>query len=357
MSVMRQGICRILGEGRRRSQCGEEKGASDVPACSMRGSCEMLDAARCVSIPPCRVRGKRKRGRTERYQHSVMPDRLIVVTGANGNVGAPLVDALAEQGISVRAAIHGAESAFTADVETVHFDFTDRQTWTPGFRDAQGLFVLRPPHLSNVETTIHPALDAAIAAGVGHVVTLSVMGAGANPFLPHRRIEKHVESQPVAWTHVRPGFYMQNLSGTHRAGICKHDEIIVPAGEGRANWVDTRDIGELAAMVLAEGAEHDKCIYEPTGPEALTYHAVAGILSDVLDRKIQYDRPGLWRYVQHMRRDTNFDLGFILFSCLLHTLVRLGRSSRVTDDVETVLGRPPRSLRDFAEDYADVWRS
>jgi uncharacterized protein YbjT (DUF2867 family) len=285
-----------------------------------------------------------------------MSDRPIVVTGANGNVGAPLVDALAERDVPVRAAVHREETAFSVEVETVHFDFTDEETWTPAFHDARGLFVLRPPHLSDVETTIHPAIDAAIGAGVEHVVTLSVMGAGSNPFLPHRRIEKHVEAQPVAWTHVRPGFYMQNLSGTHRVGIRRHDEIIVPAGDGAANWIDTRDIGELAAGVLAEGKAHDEQIYEPTGPAALDYHAVADILTEVLGRDIRYERPGLWRYVQHMRRDTDFELGFILFSCLLHTLVRLGRSAGITDDVKTVLGRPPRSFRDFAEDYADVWR-
>jgi uncharacterized protein YbjT (DUF2867 family) len=109
-------------------------------------------------------------------------------------------------------------------------------------------------------------------------------------------------------------------------------------------------------VVLAEGSQHDECIYEPTGPNALDYHEGAAILSDVLGREIRYERPSLWRYVRHMRRDTEFELGFTLFSCLLHTLVRLGRSERITDDVEMVLDRPPRSFRTFAEDYADVWR-
>jgi uncharacterized protein YbjT (DUF2867 family) len=285
-----------------------------------------------------------------------MRDRTIVVTGATGNVGAPLVKALAERPVSVRAAVHDESAAVDAAVDTVPFDFTVRETWGPAFQGASGLFVLRPPSLSTVEASINPAIDAAVAAGVDHIVTLSVIGAGGNPLLPHRRIERHVESTGRAWTHVRPGFYMQNLSGTHRAGIRKHDEIIVPAGTGAANWVDTRDIGALAAAVLAEGEAHHECIYEPTGPEALPYHAVAARLSDVLDRPITYERPGLWRYIRHMRADTDASLGFILFSCLLHTLVRLGQSERITDDVGAVLGRPPRSLRDFAEDYADVWR-
>ncbi len=285
-----------------------------------------------------------------------MANRPIVVTGANGNVGVPLVEALAEWGVFVRAAVHSEETTFNAEVETVRFDFTDETTWASTFRNARSLFVLRPPHLSNVEAAIHPALDAAIEAGVEHVVTLSVMGAGANPFLPHRRIEKYVEAQPVAWTHVRPGFYMQNLSGTHQTGIARYDEIIVPAGDGAANWIDTRDIGELAAVILAEGREHNGCVYEPTGPKALDYHEVANVLSDVLGREIRYRRPGLWRYIQHMRQDTDFELGFILFSCLLHTLVRFGLSTRITDDLEVLLGRPPRSIHDFVEDHASAWR-
>lgn len=285
-----------------------------------------------------------------------MSDGALVVTGANGNVGAPLVEALAEREVQVRAAVHGDPDTVDASVETIPFDFDDPYTWGAAFREASGLFVLRPPHISNVEDAINPAIDAAVAAGVEHVVTLSVMGADSNPFLPHRRIEKHVEGMDVAWTHLRPGFYMQNLSGTHRTSIRQHDEVIVPAGEGAANWVDTRDIGALAAVVLAEGGEHDTCVYEPTGPETLNYHEVAEILSDVLDREITYDRPSLWRYVRHMRRDTDFEIGFILFSCILHTLVRLGQSERITDDIEHVLGRPPRTIRDFAEDYVDVWR-
>jgi uncharacterized protein YbjT (DUF2867 family) len=284
-----------------------------------------------------------------------MNDGAIVVTGANGNVGAPLVEALAKRGEPVRAAVHEKREALDAAVETVPFDFEDRRTWEASFRKARALFVLRPPHISKVETSINPAIDTAVEAGVEHVVTLSVMGAGETPFLPHRRIEKHVESTGVAWTHVRPGFYMQNLSGTHREGIRRHDEIIVPAGNGAANWVDTRDIGELAAVVLAEGTDHHECTCEPTGPEALTYHEVAEILSEVLGRDISYECPSLWRYVQHMRTDTGFNLGFILFSCIPHTIVRLGRSERITNDVERVLGRSPRTLRDFCEDYAEVW--
>ena len=280
----------------------------------------------------------------------------IVVTGANGNVGAPLVERLVALDQPVRAAVHGSADGFAPGVQVVDFDFTDPGTWPAAFGGARALFVLRPPHISDVESDIFPALEAALEAGVEHVVTLSVMGAGDNPFLPHRRIEKQIEASEVGYTHIRPGFFMQNLTGAHRAGIRKHDEVIVPAGTGRANFVDTRDVADVAAVALAEGEPHFGRAYEPTGPEALDYHAVAEALSAVLGRTITYNEPGLIAYIRHMREDTDYELGFILFSCLLHTIVRMGRSERVTEDVRKVTGRPPRSMRQFVEDHADVWR-
>jgi uncharacterized protein YbjT (DUF2867 family) len=57
-----------------------------------------------------------------------MRDQALVVTAANGNVGAPLAEALAERGAPVRAAVHGEHDAFDAEVETVSFDFEDPDT-------------------------------------------------------------------------------------------------------------------------------------------------------------------------------------------------------------------------------------
>lgn len=290
---------------------------------------------------------------------------LTTVTGATGNVGLPALRSLCDTGRTLtRAATrsgHETRDLEVAPNDEVPFDFTDPDTYEATFAGTNSLFLMRPSHISDVEDAIFPAVDAAIEHGVEHIVTLSVMGADTNPFLPHRRLETYVEqhaSNPdndLHYTHIRPGFFMQNLSTHHRAGIRDLDEIIVPAGDGRANFVDTRDVGELAACVLLEGAPHFNTAYEPTGSQTYDYHQVSDILADVLDRKIAYNRPGYLRYIFHMT-SKGYGTGFVLFSCLLHSVVRFGWSERLTDDIQDVLHRQPRTMREFIRDHADLWQ-
>lgn len=279
--------------------------------------------------------------------------RLIVLTGASGNVGGPALEYLVEHTeLDVRAATRSGTEL--TDVDEVAFDFANPETHDKTFEGSDGLFLMRPNAISDVEDVIFPAVDAAFETGVEHIVTLSVQGADKNKWLPHRRLEKYVESCDVAWTHIRPGFFMQNLITVHLAGIREEGEIIVPSGNGKANFVDTRDVGAMAAKVFEEGETHFGKAYEPTGPALHDYHEVAEILSEVLGRSIDYNKPGYLRYIRYMLGH-DYEIAFILFSCLPHTMVRLGFSEKLTDDVEAVLGRKPRSLPEFVRDHRNIF--
>lgn len=91
----------------------------------------------------------------------------------------------------------------------------------------------------------------------------------------------------MEYTLLRASFFMQNLLEVHRPDIVEHGEIFVPAGNGKTSFVDARDIGEAAAIVLTESG-HVNQAYDLTGPEALDYGEVATIFSDVLGRSITY---------------------------------------------------------------------
>jgi uncharacterized protein YbjT (DUF2867 family) len=185
--------------------------------------------------------------------------------------------------------------------ETVPLDFQDRTTFAAAVRGVERLFLLRPPQIARVRDTLNPFLDAAKSGGVRHIVFLSLMGAERNPFVPHRVVEQHLMRLGVPYTLLRPGFFMQNLSGTHAEDIVRYGEIIVPAGEGRTSFLDARDIAEAAAVVLTEPG-HEGQAYTLTGAEALTYGEAAAILTKALGQTIAYRRPSLWRFVRYMRR-------------------------------------------------------
>lgn len=284
--------------------------------------------------------------------------RTIFVTGATGNVGRPLVDHLGDADVDVIAGVRSREDidSLPEGVKARKLDFEEPSTWSEAFEGVDGLFIVRPPPISNVRETINPSIERALASGVDHVVTLSLLGAEKNPVVPHRKIETYVESTGVRYTHLRPSFFMQNLSTTHRAEIRDEGRIIVPAGAGETSFVDCRDIAEVAALALLDPEEHAMRAHDITGSCALSYHDVAEVFSEVLGREIRYDEPSVLEFYRY-RRFRGEPLGFLMVTTALYTVARLGLADTVTHDFEQLTGHEPRSLEEFVRDYRQVWET
>ena len=279
----------------------------------------------------------------------------ILVTGATGTVGTPLVADLRDSGALVRVASRTPETArdrFGDDVEYVEFDLARPETWGCTLESVDRLFLLIPPD-AGVDP-VREFVDAADRVGVSHVVTLSILGAEKLPVLPHRRVEKHVEGRGPDYTFLRASWFMQNLSEIHRREIVEHDELFVPAGDGVLSFTDARDVAAVAAVALTEPG-HENRAYDLTGPDALDFHAVATVFSGVLDREITYESPSRLAFARHMYARGE-PLGFVAFMVLEYSVVRLGFSGRTTDTVEAILGRPPTALRAFVEDYREEFQ-
>lgn len=85
------------------------------------------------------------------------------------------------------------------------------------------------------------------------------------------------------WTILRPGFFAENLIGAYRSDIWA-GRVFVPAGDGRVAFVAGRDLGAVAALALLDPADHAGRAYHLTGPHALGFTDVAGLLSAALGR-------------------------------------------------------------------------
>ena len=295
-----------------------------------------------------------------------MPARPVLVTGATGNVGRHVVDELAAAGAPVRAAagspqgLRGLGDTVTlrqhATISPVVLDFTDPATWAAAYAGVEQMFLLRPPQLGRPKTQMLPSLETARAAGVRQVVFVSLQGAEANRFVPHAAIESWLRGSGLSWTFVRASFFMQNLTTTHLSDIRDRDEIMVPAGRGATAFVDTADVGAVAAAALLHPDRHRHRAWTPTGPTALTYAEVAQTLTDTLGRPISYPAPGALRYTLHARRALHMPWGMVAVTTAIYTAARLGKAAGLTDDVEQVTGRAPTSFEAFAHTHADRWR-
>jgi NAD(P)H dehydrogenase (quinone) len=131
------------------------------------------------------------------------------------------------------------------------------------------------------------AVDAAVDAGVKHIIYLSMIKAAPDATFilsrDHFGTEEYIRNSGVPYTFLRVGLYTDNVP----QNVSVDDVIRVPAGEGRAAWVTRDDIADVAVAVLT-GSGHLERTYNITGPEALTMAETAEILSAAVKRKIIY---------------------------------------------------------------------
>lgn len=285
---------------------------------------------------------------------------MILLTGATGTTGIEVVRELAHLGAKdVRAMVRNpARAATIVDVgfEVVEGDFDRPETLAVALEGAERALLLSAPDPRQVEQQGR-FIEAARRAGVRHVVKVSAVGADANAAGGfgkwHGQTEDELKASGLAWTMLQPNFFMQNVLGQARS-ITAEGRVYQAAGEGRASFVDARDVAAVAAKALTEDGHEGKS-YVVTGPEALSLHEVAEKISQAVGRKVTYVpvRPEEFR-----RGALSQGVPEWLVDALeiLDELLASGRAAAVTDVVREVTGREPFTFDQFAQDYAQAFK-
>jgi len=273
----------------------------------------------------------------------------ILVTGASGNVGSRVVMELICLGEEVVAAgtdIKKLHNMFGDKITAAEFDFNREETYENALKDVDRVFLMRPPHLGKPED-IYPFIEALKRHSIRLVSFLSLMGIEKNKIPPHHKIEKRIEASGIPYSHIRPGFFMQNITGLHLKEILEENTVFIPAGKSRTSFIDASDIGLAAATVLHEPEKHRNSAYTITGSEALDYYQVAEILSDLTGRRIKYAKPGLLQYRNYCIKERGLDRNFVNVTAALYFMTRMGTAEAITYDFYRLTGKHPKSFSDF----------
>jgi len=283
----------------------------------------------------------------------------VLVTAALGNVGREVVHACVQRGFTVRAT--GLNEASLKErfpeTEIARLDFLEPRTWSTALDGCNSVFLLRPPPLGDMDATLCAFVDASYAAGVKHIVFLSVAGADRMKWVPHRKVELHLEAHAGDWTILRPGFFAQNLQDAYRRDIVEDGRIYVPAGNGRVAFLDVRDAAEIAARIFDDPGAFQRKTLTLTGPEAITFHQTAASLSAALDRTIGYIPANIPGYAWHLRTKRNMSWMQTFIQTILHVGLRRGDAESVHSTVEQVLGKRARTMAEYIQDNACIWRT
>jgi uncharacterized protein YbjT (DUF2867 family) len=274
----------------------------------------------------------------------------ILITGANGTIGSALVQNLKSQGVAFETMSSRSEQASRLG------DFADVQSLQQAFTGIDTLFVLLPlvPHKLALARNV---AQAALAAGVKHIVRSSGAGADASsPFALPRlqgQIDELLSATGIACTFLRPAGFMQNYA-TFQAAQVIAGEISAPHGDAKKSMVDVRDIAAVASMILQAPAQHAGKVYTLTSEDSQTEAETAAVLSKALGRTIRYQATSLESAVTGMQQ-WGLPAEIVEAMASLHQIVAAGYTAGTTTDVEMLLGRKPISVDQFARDYVKTW--
>jgi len=282
----------------------------------------------------------------------------VMVTGALGNVGGYVAKYLIANDQEVVVAdinVKALQVKYGDQVKSVFFDFTDSKTFPTALEDVDRVFIMRPPHLGKPED-LKPFVETLKSkGGIKLVSFLSLIGVEKNPVPPHHKIEKYIERAGLPFCHIRPSFFMQNISGIHAFEIKHFDRIVVPVKGALTSFIDAEDIGEITAQVLSEPEKHQNRGYSITGPEAIDYFVVSKILSEELARKITYANPKPALAKKYWIEVRGLDKEYASVMSLLYMMTRFGAAKKTTTTFEDVMGKKPQTFRQFVTKNLTAW--
>jgi len=279
----------------------------------------------------------------------------ILVTGASGNTGRPIAQALASEGFRVRTATRSTTPPFPS-TEHVRFDWTDPTTHDAAVDGVDRMYLLVPA-MADPALLMISFIERAMARGVQRVVLLGASAiAEGSPGLGqvHRFLREHAPE----WSVLQPSWFMQNFSNPqnqHGASVRRDGLLMTSTGKGRVGFVDAADIAAVGVRALADEPSHDTA-HVITGPQALSYDDVAAELSRVSGRPIRHVHASLEEVRRHLQERTGMPEAYASLLAGLDVPIREGAEDRVTDTVLRVTGRAPRSFEAFARAHADAWR-
>ena len=287
----------------------------------------------------------------------------ILVTGSTGVVGKQVLDYLSGSGAEVRALTRSPEKAeFPAGVVAVQGDLSDVDGLRRAMTGVSTLFLLAPNAADELTQALQ-TLSVARDAGVKGVVYLSVFKGADYVDVPHftgkYTVERMIEHDDLPATVLRPAYFIQN-DARQKDPLLTHGVYGMPIGAKGISMVDVRDIGDAAARELLRRERADAALpretYELVGPDALTAESITSIWAEALGRPVRYGGDDLDLLEQRLKAAAPSWLAYDM-RLMMRRYQQDGAvaSPQAIARLATLLGRPPRSYRDFATAMAAAW--
>lgn len=297
----------------------------------------------------------------------------IIVSGASGQLGHAVATQLLDLGKDVICLTRSVDkladlAARGADVREADFD--DPAGLVRAMAGGDKLLLISTLRVGTRVQQHRNAVEAARANGVGHIVYTSVVGGGLadHPGVEqkdHYDTEQLILQSGAAWTFLRNSLYAEAVATAMAIPALQAGSKPDNAGHGKVAIVSRDDCVAMAVAVLSQPGHENKA-YDVTGPELISVPQAVAMISDMAGKPIELqhvDDEGMYQYfdslgVPRKASDVVPD-GPIPWAS--EGMVTFGQSIRegffdvLSNDVERVTGRAPRSLKSVFEQYQHLW--
>ena len=279
----------------------------------------------------------------------------IVVTGATGLVGRPLVGLLREREVEIRA-VARSSATWPTGVAGFTADLAEPATLLPVLDGADALFV----HPRAVGDNAGKLVALAGEAGVRRVVVLSAINVDDDPaYQPSRlngdrnkEVEEAVVASGLPWVAVRSSSFATNVIGMLGAQIRGGDVVRAAYGDFAEALIHEADLAEVIVEALTNADLAGRRL-RVTGPQSLTHEQQVAVLAEVLGRSLVFQEVPAQAAVRGMVAN---GLREEFVTALMNRYERgAGQPAEVTDEVRGVLGRPARTFAQWVADHAAVF--
>lgn len=270
----------------------------------------------------------------------------IAVTAASGRLGHALAQAFSTHGLVENVRLTGRNPAklhrFHAEgFDTMAADYESGRSMAAAFAGMDTALIISSMGSNTSRIRHHRiAIDAAIAAGVRHIIyTSSVIAPRASEFewaTPHENTEDYLKKTGVPYTILRVGPYFSNFDYLFLSAV-QCGRLFFPSIHAHVAYVTQQDVANAAVAVLT-GKNHHKKTYHILGEKAVTAIEMAQMLTRITGHHIEAMEMPVELFVEQFRKRAMSDY---LLSAMsgFYTALTNNEYAQTSRDMESLAGR------------------
>jgi uncharacterized protein YbjT (DUF2867 family) len=215
----------------------------------------------------------------------------ILILGSTGRTGKAIIGELMQRSDSVQIVYSSRNRAQVeawrqAGKDAVFLDLNDARTFPAALMGIDRLFLTTGYTVEMVHQS-KTIVDAAEDAGLQFIVHLGIFGNGRTTdphFAWHEMVERYIEGSGVAWSHIHPNFFMDNLLTSVPV---VNGRFYWFMGDKRVGWIASDDIAAVSAQVLADGPQKHASKQYWLSTEVMNGVEAAGEIAKGLGRPVE----------------------------------------------------------------------